>query len=92
MTSYGVDTNWYMDMGATDHIAGELDRLTVHDHYNGGDQVHTASGSGMKIDHIGHSTLCFPSSQIHLKMSYMSHKLAKILFQSIELLVTTMCS
>jgi len=62
-----VDTNWYMDTGATGHITGELDRLTVRDRYNGGDQVHTASGSGMKIDHIGHSTLCFPSSQIHLK-------------------------
>uniref|UniRef100_A0A453J9B2 Uncharacterized protein n=1 Tax=Aegilops tauschii subsp. strangulata TaxID=200361 RepID=A0A453J9B2_AEGTS len=22
--SYGVDTNWYMDTGATNHITGEL--------------------------------------------------------------------
>ncbi|XP_021314573.1 trihydrophobin-like [Sorghum bicolor] len=45
-TSYGVDTNWYMDTGATDHITSELDQLTIRDRYNGNDHVHTASGSG----------------------------------------------
>jgi hypothetical protein len=30
-TLYGVDTNRYMDSGATDHITGELEKLTVHD-------------------------------------------------------------
>jgi hypothetical protein len=27
--SYGVDTNWYSDIGATDHITSELDKLTM---------------------------------------------------------------
>lgn len=45
-TSYGVDTNWYLDTGATDHITGELDKLSVQNKYGGGDQVHTASGAG----------------------------------------------
>ncbi|XP_021317484.1 bromodomain and WD repeat-containing protein 3-like [Sorghum bicolor] len=45
-TSYGVDTNWYMDTGATDHVTGELEKLTMRDKYNGHEQVHTASGSG----------------------------------------------
>ncbi|XP_071680363.1 uncharacterized protein [Lolium perenne] len=27
--SYGVDTNWYIDTGATDHVIGELDKLAV---------------------------------------------------------------
>ncbi|XP_073360778.1 uncharacterized protein [Aegilops tauschii subsp. strangulata] len=49
--SYGVDTNWYADTGATNHITGELDKLTIRDKYRGGDQVHTASGSGMDITH-----------------------------------------
>lgn len=26
-TSYGEDTNWYMDTGATDHITSELEKL-----------------------------------------------------------------
>jgi hypothetical protein len=56
-TSYGVDTNWYMDSGAIDHITGELEKLTARDKYTGGDQVHAANGIGMEISHI-----TFPSS------------------------------
>ncbi|XP_021306842.1 uncharacterized protein LOC110431725 [Sorghum bicolor] len=65
--SYGVDSNWYMDSGATDHITGDLEKLTVHDKYTGGDQVHAANGTGMEIDSIGHSTLYSPTSSIYLK-------------------------
>jgi hypothetical protein len=32
---YGVDSNWYADSGATDHVTGELDMLAVKDAYNG---------------------------------------------------------
>jgi hypothetical protein len=28
-TSYNVDTDWYIDTGATDHITSELDKLTM---------------------------------------------------------------
>jgi histone deacetylase 1/2 len=35
--SYGVDTNWYIDSGATDHITSDLEKLTIRDRYNGGD-------------------------------------------------------
>jgi hypothetical protein len=34
-TSYGVDTNWYVDSGATNHVASELEKLTVRDKYGG---------------------------------------------------------
>jgi hypothetical protein len=54
-TLYGIDTNWYVDSGVTDHITRELEKLTVRDKYNGVDQVHTTSGAGMKIDQTGHS-------------------------------------
>lgn len=46
-TSYGVDTNWYTDTGTTDHIMGELEKLTVRDKYHGTEQVYTANGAGM---------------------------------------------
>jgi len=65
--SYGVDTNWYMDTGATDHITSELDKLTMRDKYHGGEQVHTASGSGMEISHIGHGILRSPNTNLQLK-------------------------
>jgi hypothetical protein len=66
-TNYGVDTNWYMDSGATDHITSELEKLTVHDKYHGQDQVHTTSGSGMKISNIGRTVLHTPQKELHLK-------------------------
>ena len=64
--SYGIDTNWYVDSGATDHITSDLERLTVRDKYNGGDQVHAANGSGMEIDHIGHSVLHSQIGRAHV--------------------------
>ena len=36
-TSYSVDTNWYSDTGTTDHVTGELEKLTVRDKYHGND-------------------------------------------------------
>ena len=67
MASYGVDTNWYPDSRATDHITGELHKLTTQEKYEGRERVHTADGKGMVIKHIGHSTLCTPHASLHLK-------------------------
>jgi histone deacetylase 1/2 len=64
--SYGVDTNWYTDSGATDHITGELEKLHVRDRYNGNEQIHTASGSGMDKHHIGNSVIHTPPNDLHL--------------------------
>lgn len=44
--SYNVDTNWYIDSGANDHLTSDLDRLTVHDRYTGKDSVQVANGAG----------------------------------------------
>ncbi|KAG2592301.1 hypothetical protein PVAP13_5NG540886 [Panicum virgatum] len=46
MSLYSMDQNWYMDTGATDNITSNLEKLAVRDKYNGGDQIHTASGAG----------------------------------------------
>jgi hypothetical protein len=56
-----------MDTGAMDHITSELDKLRVRDKYHGGEQVHTASGSGMEIGHISHGILRSPNIHLHLK-------------------------
>lgn len=65
--AYGVDTTWYIDIGATDHLTSELDKLTTREKYKGTDQIHTASGAGMKIKHIGHSFIHILSRTLHLK-------------------------
>ncbi|KAK1606697.1 hypothetical protein QYE76_030370 [Lolium multiflorum] len=42
-----VEPAWYTDSGATDHITGDLDRMTMHERYSGKEQVHAANGSGV---------------------------------------------
>jgi hypothetical protein len=44
ITSCDVETNWYANSGATNHITSDLEKLTAQDKYLGNDQVHTASG------------------------------------------------
>jgi hypothetical protein len=57
-----------MDSGATDHITSDLEKLTIHDKYHG-EHVHAANGSGMKISHVGYSTLHTQKSKIHLRQT-----------------------
>lgn len=64
--SYGVDTNWYTDTGATDHITGDLEKLTMRDKYHGNDQVHTANGAGMRINQVGQSFVRTPKRNLVL--------------------------
>ena len=33
--SYGIDTNWYLDSGATNHLTGELEKVTLREKYHG---------------------------------------------------------
>jgi hypothetical protein len=71
-TSSGSDNNWYTDSGATDHITGELDKLTMHDAYNGTDQIHVGNEAGMEISHVGtsiiftHSRNLAPNNVLHV--------------------------
>jgi hypothetical protein len=44
MHAYGIDTNWYSDIGATHHITSELNNLFIRDSYRGHDKVSTAGG------------------------------------------------
>jgi histone deacetylase 1/2 len=69
MNSYNVDTNRYTGTGTgtTDHITGELEKLAVRNKYNDVDQIHTANGAGMRISHIGKSTIHTPARQLYLK-------------------------
>ncbi|KAJ0981423.1 hypothetical protein J5N97_009678 [Dioscorea zingiberensis] len=70
-SSYGVDTNWYTDSGATDHITSELDKMSVRDKYQGNDQVQTANGACMPISHIGQTHI--PTSNRSLKLQNILH-------------------
>jgi hypothetical protein len=69
--AYSVDSNWYTDTRATDHITSELDKLVVHDKYNGTDQIRTASGVGMNINRIGKAIVSTPN--FNLKLNNVLH-------------------
>jgi hypothetical protein len=64
--SYGVDSHWYVDSGATDHVTGELENLVVKDKYNGSDLIYIANDIGMHIKHIGHSVIHTPGHDLFL--------------------------
>jgi hypothetical protein len=55
--SSGHDNNWYTDSSATDHITRDLDKLTMHDHYPGHEQIHAAYGTCMDITHISKTVI-----------------------------------
>jgi hypothetical protein len=65
-SSHGNDPNWYLDSRATDHITGKLEKVFMHERYNGGDQIHATKGVGMTIDHIGTSVIPTPTRPLHL--------------------------
>jgi hypothetical protein len=90
--AYGVDTNWYTDTGATDHIIGNLEKLMIRDRYHGKVKIHTANGEGMNISHIGHSLIQTPNHELHLQKFFMFLVRQKIFFLFINLLLTTMPS
>jgi histone deacetylase 1/2 len=56
-----------LDTGATDHIPSDLDRLAVHEQYNGGDKVHVGNGTGLRILHTGHASLRTASHSLALR-------------------------
>jgi hypothetical protein len=66
-----VDSNWYADSDVTDHVTGELDKLAMKDNYTGGDQIYTASGSGMHIKYVGHAII--RTSYRDLKLNHILH-------------------
>jgi hypothetical protein len=65
-TGSGHDNSWYTNSGAIDHVTGDLEKLVIREKYAGNDQIHTASGSSMKISHIVHSTIHTPCCQLQL--------------------------
>jgi hypothetical protein len=56
-----------VDSSATDHVTGELEKLSISNKYQLGDQIHTASGTDMDISFIGQTTFPTPSRNILLK-------------------------
>jgi hypothetical protein len=65
-SSGAIDNNWYTNFGATDHITGNLDKLTMHDPYCNTDQIHTSNRSGMDNTCVGNSIIPTPTRNLTL--------------------------
>ena len=50
------DHNWYMDIGATNHITSDLNKLTLKIGYKNKEKL-VGNGNSLKICHIGSSTI-----------------------------------
>ena len=53
----GIESQWFSDTGATDHVIGELEKLHVRDRYHGNEKIHTTNGAGIDIHHVGQSVI-----------------------------------
>ena len=47
------DTNWYLDLGASNHVTSDATNLMTKVEYYGSDQVHIGNGMGLSIKHVG---------------------------------------
>ncbi|XP_010424513.1 PREDICTED: uncharacterized protein LOC104709633 [Camelina sativa] len=56
--------NWIMESGATHHLTSYLNNLSLHQPYNGGEDVTIADGSGMPISHTGSALLPTPTRSL----------------------------
>jgi hypothetical protein len=65
-SSADTDPNWYLDSGAPDHITEELEKLTLHERYNGNNHIRAANGAGMNISQIGKYVILCSSRPLHL--------------------------
>jgi hypothetical protein len=59
------EQTWYTDSGASTHITPDLANLSIHNDYDGKDQVTVGNGAGLKISHIGSSQVHNNSSNFH---------------------------
>jgi len=48
---------WLLDSGATHHLTSDLNNISLHQPYNGGDDVLIADGSSIAITHTGSTLL-----------------------------------
>ena len=58
---------WLLDSGATHHLTSDLNNLSLHQPYHGGDEVAIADGTGLQITHIGSASVPTPSKSLKLK-------------------------
>ncbi|RVW81507.1 Retrovirus-related Pol polyprotein from transposon RE2 [Vitis vinifera] len=55
------DTSWFLDIGVVHHLTSDLNNLTIHNPFTGGDKVIVGDGKGLSIANIGKFSLASSS-------------------------------
>jgi hypothetical protein len=59
--------NWVFDTGASHHVANSLNNMHIHSEYDGPEEVQIGDGTGLKISHVGSTTLPTQNTIFNLK-------------------------
>jgi len=59
--------NWVFDIGASHHISTNLNNMHIHSEYDGTEEVQICDGTGLKISHVGSTTLPTPKTIFNLQ-------------------------
>lgn len=57
-----IDLNWYPDSSATNHLTPNVANLGHRVNYIGPNQICVGNGTGLAIQHVGHSIFHTPLS------------------------------
>ena len=65
-TSNNMASNWLLDSGASHDVTSDISNLSLHQPYEGPDDIVIGDGTGLNITHVGKSTLSTPSHSFSL--------------------------
>ena len=68
-----IDTKWYLDFGATNHLISYFSNLTTNTQYLGQDQIYMGDGTGLNILHVGQSSFTSTLSNKVLTLHQLLH-------------------
>ena len=67
------DPLWYPDSGASHHLTPDLSQFSSKSTYNGEDLVQVGNGAGMRIKHVGTSSLLCHNSHSSFSLNNLLH-------------------
>lgn len=60
------DHNWYLDLGASNHISPNLNALSIDSSYSGPTKVMVGSGQNLSTQNTGSSKISTPTHEFNL--------------------------
>lgn len=71
---------WIIHSGDTSHMTADLTKLSLASPYPTNETIQTANGEGLKVSHVGYSTIHTPVSLIQLNFVLYVPQLTQHLF------------